>query len=182
MVRTTVTTWLPLFFYEKFSLNLMQAGALSTQYIQSASMVGVFCGGRAGDSGAQRSVRGRIFFQTVGLAAMVPTLYLMGFSSSLSTLSAAMLGYGFGIGLNSANTWPTTFQVIPPSSRSTAVGMLNCVGGILAGWVPAAVGAFKSNLGLEAIIGMSSFLCLLCCLIYVVTMVWYLPREAGQFK
>jgi len=182
VVRTTVTTWLPMFFYEKFSLSLMQAGSLSTQYIQSASVLGVLCGGRAGDWGAQRSVRGRIFVQTMGLAVMVPTLYLMGFSSSMRILSAAMLVYGFGIGLNSANTWPTSFQVIPPSSRSTAVGMLNCVGGILAGWVPAAVGSFKSNLGLEAMIGMLSLLSLLSCLIYVVTMIWFLPKEAGQFK
>lgn len=182
MVRTTVTTWLPMFFYEKFSLSLMQAGSLSTRYIQSASMVGVLCGGKAGDWGAQRSVRGRIFVQTLGLAAMVPALYLMGFSSSMTVLSVAMLAYGFGIGLNSANTWPTTFQVIPPSSRSTAVGMLNCVGGIMAGWVPAAVGSFKSDPGLGAIIGMLSLLSLLSCLIYVATMIWFLPKEAGQFK
>jgi MFS family permease len=182
VVRSTITTWLPFFFYEKFSLSLSQAGSLSTKYIQSASMLGVLCGGRAGDWGAQKSVRGRIFVQTVGLTAMIPALYLMGFSSSMTVLSAAMLCYGFGVGLNQANTWPTAFQVIAPSSRSTAVGMLNFVGGITAGWLPAAAGSLKSTVGLDVIIGMMSLLSLMSSLVYVGTMIWFLPKEAARYK
>jgi MFS family permease len=179
-VRSTITTWLPLFFYEKFAFTLSRAGYFSTAYIQTASMLGVVCGGRAGDWAAQKSFRGRIFVQILGLMGMVPALYLMGSSGSLGILSASMLAYGLGVGLNQANMWPTTFQVITPSARSTAVGMLNCIGGILGGWAPAAAGALKSQIGLERIIASTSLLALACAAIYVVTMIWFLPRESAE--
>lgn len=176
-VRGTVTAWLPLFFYEKFSLNLARAGALSTEYIQSASMLGVVVGGRAGDWGARKTFRGRILVQIAGLLGMVPALYLMGFSSSLRTLSAAMLCYGFCVGLNQSNMWPAMFQVIGPSARATAVGMLNCIGGLMAGWLPAAAGALRSNMGFDVMLGVLGLFSLASALIYTTAMVLALPRE-----
>jgi sugar phosphate permease len=179
-VRSTITTWLPLFFYEKFAFSLSRAGYFSTAYIQTASMLGVVCGGRAADWAAQKTFRGRIIVQILGLTGMVPALYLMGSSGSMTVLSASMLAYGFGVGLNQANLWPTTFQVITPSARSTAVGMLNCIGGILGGWAPAAAGALKSQMGLERIIASTSLLALVCAAIYLAAMIWFLPREAAE--
>ena len=39
-----------------------------------------------------------------------------------------MVTIGFGYGLYVANLWTTTFEVIDPAARSTAVGMLNVIG------------------------------------------------------
>jgi predicted MFS family arabinose efflux permease len=176
-VRSTVTTWLPLFLYEKLSLNLASAGALSTEYIQSASMLGVVAGGRAGDWAARKTFRGRILVQITGLLGMAPALYFMGNSSSSRALSAAMLCYGLCLGLNQANMWPTMFQVIGPSGRSTAVGMLNSISGIMSGWAPAAAGALRSQMGLDRMLGVLSLFSLASAMIYCAVMILWLPKE-----
>jgi predicted MFS family arabinose efflux permease len=176
-VRNTVTTWLPLFLYEKLSLNLARAGALSTEYIQSASMLGVVAGGRAGDWSARRNFRGRILVQIIGLLGMAPALYLMAFSSSPRTLSAAMLLYGFCLGLNQANMWPVMFQVIGPSARSTAVGMLNCISGVMAGWLPAAAGSLRAGIGLDRILGVLALFSVASAIIYCAVMIFWLPKD-----
>lgn len=180
IVRLTVTTWLPAFFFEKFSMNLTNAGAFSTQFIQPASVLGVLAGGKTGDWSAQRSVRGRVFIQAVGLLGMVPALYIMGFSSSVPAISVAMLAYGFALGLNLANLWPSTFQVLSPKSRSTAVGLFNCAGSVLGGWVPAAVGAATSMVNLGTIIGMLSIVSMISSLICILTALRFLPKEAAR--
>lgn len=180
IVRLTVITWLPAFFFEKFSMSLTNAGAFSTQFIQPASVVGVLVGGKAGDWSAQRSVRGRVFIQAAGLLAMAPALYLMGYSSSVAVISLAMLAYGFALGLNLANLWPSTFQVLSPTSRSTAVGLFNCAGSVLGGWVPAAVGAATSLVNLGTIIGMLSIVSVISSLICILTALRFLPKEAAR--
>jgi MFS family permease len=182
IVRLTITTWLPVFFFDKFSLNLAGAGSLSTQYIQPASAFGVLIGGRLGDWSAQKNVRGRILVQAAGLMGMTPALYMMGFSSSVVVLSWAMVGYGLALGLNQANIWPSTFQVLPPSSRSTAVGLLNCAGGVLGGWVPAAAGEGSLYVGMGTIVAMLSTLSLLSSVICVLTAFWFLPRESTRWR
>jgi sugar phosphate permease len=181
IVRLTVTTWLPVFFFEELSISLSKAGSFSTQYIQPASVMGVVVGGKIGDWSAQKSVRGRVLVQSAGLLGMAPALYLMGFSSSLTILSVSMLVYGFALGLNQANIWPSTFQVLSPSSRSTAVGVLNCAGGILGGWVPAAAGAATHYVPLGTTIGMLSTLSLVSSLICFLTAIKFLPRETAQW-
>ena len=42
-------TWLPLFLYEKFSLNLAEAGFTATVYLQSANLVGSLAGAALAD-------------------------------------------------------------------------------------------------------------------------------------
>jgi sugar phosphate permease len=174
-VRNTVTTWLPFFLYEKLSLDLARAGALSTEFIQSGSMLGVVLGGRVGDWAARRNFRGRITVQILGLVGMAPALYLVAFSAR--ALPAAMLLYGICLGFNQANMWPTMFQVIGPSARATSVGMLNCISGFMGGWLPAAAGSLRSGFGLEKILGVLSLLCLLSAIIYLAVMLFWLPKD-----
>jgi hypothetical protein len=179
-VRGTVTTWLPLFLFEKLSLNLARAGALSTEYIQSASMLGVVVGGRMGDWAARKTFRGRILVQIAGLAGMSPALYIIGFDTSSWALPAAMICYGFCLGLNQANMWPTMFQVLGSSTRATGVGMLNCISGILGGWLPAAAGALRYGIGLDSILGVLALLSLVSAAIYCAVMILWLPADVVQ--
>ncbi|MBM3802818.1 MAG: MFS transporter, partial [Acidimicrobiia bacterium] len=182
IVRLTVITWLPVFFFEKFAMDLTRAGAFSTQFIQPASVLGVLAGGKVGDWSAQKSVRGRVLIQSLGLMGMAPALYLMGFSTSLSAISIAMLAYGFALGLNLANLWPSTFQVISPTSRSTTVGLFNFAGSVIGGWVPAAVGAATASVNLGTIIGMLSVVSTISSLICLVTAFRFLPREVARLQ
>jgi MFS family permease len=182
IVRLTVITWLPAFFFERFSMNLTKAGAFSTQFIQPASMLGVLVGGKLGDWSAEKNIRGRLFIQSAGLMGMAPALYLMGFSSSVSAISIAMLFYGFALGLNLANLWPSTFQVLSPTSRSTAVGLFNFAGSVIGGWVPAAVGAATASVRLGTIIGTLSLVSMVSSLICIVTALRFLPKEAARLR
>ncbi len=48
--------------------------------------------------------------------------------------AAMMFLFGLGVGLYQANLWTTTFEVVDPAARSTAIGLLNVASGMLGSW------------------------------------------------
>jgi len=64
----------------------------------------------------------------LGIAIWVPALYLLGNTESQKLLAGVMVAYGLGFGFYVANLWTTTFEVIDPAARSTAIGYLNVIG------------------------------------------------------
>ena len=51
-------------------------------------------------------------------------------------LTLALIVVGIGSGFYAANLWTTTFEVIDPAARSTAVGLLNVIGTVAAPAAP----------------------------------------------
>jgi sugar phosphate permease len=151
--------WLARYFVESFKMTNEQAGQFATIWSRPSTIVGLLLGGFLADRCASRWRVGRTWVQIIGIAVGIPALYVLGTSGAPGLLAAAMVIIGLGSGFYVANLWTTTFEVIDPAARSTAVGLLNVVG---TGAAPAAplVGylADQQILGIgQSIAGLSIF-------------------------
>ncbi|HEY4356749.1 MAG TPA: MFS transporter [Acidobacteriaceae bacterium] len=155
-VAVVFLTWLPTYLYKAFHLSLTGAGFSSTAYLQTASVLGVLCGGVLADRFARRSPGGRQWVQAGGLLLGVPFLVLIGLSPTMIWLIAGMTGFGFCKGLYDANIWASLYDVIPVEKRGVAAGVMNSLGWLGGGFAPIVVAALARHFGLAACLGATS--------------------------
>lgn len=120
--------WLPTLFAENLSMDMSEAGPLSTITIALSSFIGVIVGGILSDKWAQKNVRGRVYTGAIGLALTIPALILLGFGHNLITIVGGGLCFGIGFGIFDANNMPILCQFIAPRYRATAYGIMNMTG------------------------------------------------------
>lgn len=120
--------WLPTLFAENLSLDMAEAGPLSTFTIAISSFIGVIFGGILSDRWIQRNVRGRVYTGAIGLALTIPSLLLLGFGHSFPMIIGGGLCFGIGFGIFDANNMPILCQFISPRYRATAYGIMNMTG------------------------------------------------------
>ncbi len=120
--------WLPTLFSENLSIDMTQAGPLSTITIAIASFIGVIGGGILSDRWIQKNVRGRVYTGAIGLALTIPSLLLLGFGHNLVMIIGGGLCFGIGYGIFDANNMPILCQFVSPRYRATAYGIMNMTG------------------------------------------------------
>ena len=123
-------TWMPTFMNEKFSLSLTQAGFMATIYLQVGSMVGSMIGGAMADRLRKRTRGGRMFVQAFGALCGAPFVFLCGSTVDLDLLKGGLICLGLCKGIYDSNIWASLYDVVPPSRRSTSVGLMNMIGWI----------------------------------------------------
>ena len=143
-------TWMPTFLYEKFKLSLTVSGVSATVFLQIASMVGAMIGGTLADWWRSKTSGGRMYTQAVGALCGAPFIFLCGTTLELSMLVAAMIFFGLSKGIYDSNIWASLYDVVPPSRRSTAVGVMNMIG-----WLGGAMGAYFVGLAVDLGVTMS---------------------------
>lgn len=120
--------WLPTLFADSLSLDMAQAGPMSTITIAASSFVGVLLGGVLSDKWVLRNIRGRIYTSAIGLGMTIPALVLLGFGHSVVAVVGAGMLFGIGFGMFDANNMPILCQIISAKYRATAYGVMNMVG------------------------------------------------------
>ena len=120
--------WLPTLFSENLSMDMAQAGPLSTITIAISSFIGVIAGGILSDRWGQRNVRGRIYTGAIGLGLTIPALLFLGMGQSFFTILAGGVCFGIGYGIFDANNMPILCQFISSRNRATAYGVMNMTG------------------------------------------------------
>lgn len=136
--------WLQRYFMELFDMrSLKAANDLATVWIQMGTVMGLCTAGWLADVWAKRTIVGRFSVQLIGLLLTIPALTVMGTSQDRIALYVAMLLYGIGINFYLANLWTTTFEVIDPAARATAIGLLNVAAGVFGLWVSPVIGHLK---------------------------------------
>lgn len=120
--------WLPTLFAENLSMDMSEAGPLSTITIALSSFIGVIAGGILSDKWVQKNVRGRVYTGAIGLALTIPSLILLGFGHNLVMIIGGGLCFGIGFGIFDANNMPILCQFIAPRYRATAYGIMNMTG------------------------------------------------------
>ena len=177
IVILAIQKWTAFYLNERFGLKLEDAGFQATVWIQSGTICGLFLGGRLGDLSARRWVSGRTAVQLAGMIAAAPALRAFASADSVAMLQIPMLIYGFGIGLYQANLWTTTFEVIDPAARSTAIGLLNVAAGF-GSFSNILIGSYQDDLGgLGNTLGSLSLLVGVAILLAIVNMRYLLPHD-----
>src|SRR5439155_19442107 len=82
-----------------------------------------------------RLAGGRILVQALGLLVGASFVYLCGFTRQLGALMVAMTLFGLCKGIYDSNIWASLYDVVTPSRRATAVGLMNFIG-----WTGGAIG------------------------------------------
>lgn len=130
--------WLPTLFSSSLSIDMSQAGPMSTITIALSSFVGVILGGILSDRWIQKNIRGRIYTGAIGLGLTIPSLLLLGFGTSFPTVVGGAMCFGFGYGMFDANNMPILCQFVSSRYRGTVYGLMNMTGVF--------AGAFITNL------------------------------------
>jgi len=157
-----IYAWLPTYLFERFQMNLTEAGFTATFYIQAASYTGIFVGGLLADRWVAKNNKGRVYTLAIGLAIGAPFLVTVGVTSIYPLLIIALLVYGLGRGLFDANAMPVLSQIAPPHLRATGYGIFNLAGCIVGGVTTAFAGVFKQAIGLSSAFVLAAVLALLC--------------------
>lgn len=125
-----VRDWMPAILQEEFRIGQGLAGVSATLYWQLAAIGGAILGGWWADRWMQSNVRGRIFVSAIGMAAIVPALFGVGYSPLTGQLWVAiafLLLFGLGWGFFDCNNMPILCQITRPELRATGYGIMNLV-------------------------------------------------------
>ena len=118
---------------------------MSTVAPQLGTVLGLALGGYLGDAWSRRWRSGRFCVQLVGLVLAIPCLFTIGLVDSKTVILLALFAHGVGFWLYLSNLWTTTFEVVDPAARSTAVGLLNVTAGLLGSWPYLVVGMMRDK-------------------------------------
>jgi MFS family permease len=132
-----VKDWMPAILKEMFHIGQGQAGVSATLYVNVASLIGAFFGGWLADRLMRHTIRGRIIVSALGMSLLIPSLFGVGNSATLTTAILFLIVFGIGWGFFDCNNMPILSQIVRPGLRATGYGVMNLVSiscGGLADW------------------------------------------------
>jgi MFS family permease len=153
-VAAVFLTWLPSFIGRKFGLGLAAASLTSTVW-PLASLIGALLGGYVADRASART-GGRIRVQAFGLLVAAPFVLATTRADTIWLVVAASLGLGLCKGVYDANIFASLYDVVRPSLRGTAAGLMNTVGWTGGFVAPVAIGRLSGEYGLGRAIELSA--------------------------
>jgi predicted MFS family arabinose efflux permease len=172
--------WLPTFLHDKFSLTQSDAAYNATLFLQSATAVGLLSGGVLADWLYRHTRASRLWLMTASLVLCAPCLHCLGSSDTLTATRIAAACFGLFSGLLMGNIFPAAFEVVPPDTRASAVGVLNFFGAIVSGFAAWFGGMWKKSLGIDALMTYTAlaYLCAGCALIWGIVKLF--PRDCRR--
>ena len=127
-VAVIFLTWTPNFLVRKFNFSLSAAGLNGTIYIHLASALAVPAAGWLADRLARRYRGGRMAVQAGGLIVGSIFVFLVGRTSSVTTLIMAMTLFGLCKGFYDSGIFASLYDAVEPRARGTVAGLMNTVG------------------------------------------------------
>ena len=143
--------WLPLYFSERFQMNLGGAGFAGTGAMSFGAMVGVLGGGLLSDRVARRGVPYRLLLQGLMYFAAIPFLLLFVGTTHFRIMAFALVAFSVIRAVGQANEVPILCDNLPPHRWSTALGLLNTANCLAAGLGILISGYLKARIGLNGI-------------------------------
>ena len=182
-VAVVLLSWMPKFLYDKFHMGLAMAGLTATIFVQLASMAGAPLGGWLADKWRQRSARGRLGVQMIGVLGGAPFVALCGLTPSVGTVMLALTVWGFFKGLYDANIFASVFDVVRPEARGTAAGFMNAVGWLAGGGsAPLVIGLIAQRESLSLAIALASTVYLAAGALLLVGLLFFVKRDAARMQ
>ena len=174
-VASSFLTWTTKLINVRFGIDLTSSAVTSTAW-PLASLFGALGGGWLADRRFGR-VGGRAFLQAVALLAGAPFALACGLAPTVGLTAAALVGVGLCKGVYDANIFASLYDVVRPSLRGTAAGVMNTAGWAGASVASVAVGYAADRVGLGPAIASTSSVYLVSGLLALVASA--LARKAG---
>jgi len=143
--------WLPLYFRETYHMSLAGAGFSGTFALQVAATAGVLLGGLLSDRCAARDRRSRMLLHGFCYVAAAPFLLVFMGQASVMVVSSCVFGFSFFRNLGQSNENPLLCDVVPPTLRSTAIGLSNFLNTFAGGLGVLLAGVLKRDLSLGGV-------------------------------
>ncbi|MCY7349218.1 MAG: MFS transporter [Cytophagaceae bacterium] len=153
-VNVGYLTWMPSFLAEKFGLSLTEAGFSSLFYHHLGAFLGVLSGARIADQYAKINPRARLLVQAAGLLLGAPFIYWISMSNTQTLTYAALFGFGIFRGWYDSNIVASLYEVVSPTIRSSAYGLMLACAFLIGASAPYLLGVLKPTLGLT--VGLAS--------------------------
>lgn len=147
-VNVGYLTWMPSFLIDKFGMSLTEAGFAALFYHHVGAFVGVLSGARIADRFARRNPRSRLVVQGLGLLLGAPFIYWMSQSATQFLTCAALFGFGIFRGWYDSNIVASLYEVVSPTIRSSAYGLMLACAFLIGASAPYWLGRLKPTLGL----------------------------------
>ncbi|TDE11000.1 MFS transporter [Dyadobacter psychrotolerans] len=147
-VNVGYLTWMPLFLVDKFTMSLTDAGFSALFYHHLGAFLGVLSGARLADYFARANPRSRLIIQALGLLLASPFIYWISMSQTQTMTYVALFGFGLFRGWYDSNIVASLYEVVSPTVRSTAYGLMLACAFLIGSSAPYLLGVLKPTLGL----------------------------------
>jgi predicted MFS family arabinose efflux permease len=155
-------TWLPLFLYETFKMNLAQSGFFGNLAITGPVFIGAFFGGILSDKLGRKRPQRRMLLLLGFYALALPWPLLFSAAGTATLVLASTFLFQLCRALGELNSHTLLFELVAPEKRSTAVGIQNAINSVFGGLGALIVGKFRASLGFQTVFGLVPVLIALC--------------------
>jgi MFS family permease len=183
-VLTGYLTWMPKYLMETFDLSGASAGFNSMFWTHAAAFVGVLVAGSLSDKVAASKGGGknRLILQSAGLLLAAPCIALMGLSTNVAVVYAALAGFGFFRAFFDANTYSILYDVIPVKYHSSSSAVLQMFGFGMGSLAPLILGFMSPKLGLSVGIASLAVIWIVAGVVLLVAKLFFFDKDAARLK
>lgn len=183
-VLTGYLTWMPKYLMETFNLSGASAGFNSMFWTHAAAFVGVLVAGSLSDKVAASKGGGknRLILQSAGLLLAAPCIALMGLSTNVAVVYAALAGFGFFRAFFDANTYSILYDVIPSKYHSSSSAVLQMFGFGMGSLAPLILGFMSPKLGLSVGIASLAVIWVVAGIVLLVAKFFFFDKDAARLK
>jgi MFS family permease len=183
-VLTGYLTWMPKYLMETFELSSASAGFNSMFWTHAAAFVGVLIAGMLSDKVAAGKGGGknRLLLQAGGLMLAAPCIALMGLSSNIAIVYAALAGFGFFRAFFDANTYAILYDVIPAKYHSSSSAVLQMFGFGMGSLAPLILGIMSPKMGLSGGIASLAIIWVVASVVLIAARMFFFDKDAAALK
>ncbi len=183
-VLTGYLTWMPKYLMETFELSSASAGFNSMFWTHAAAFVGVLIAGILSDKVAAGKGGGknRLLLQAGGLMLAAPCIVLMGLSTDILIVYAALAGFGFFRAFFDANTYAILYDVIPPKYHSSSSAVLQMFGFGMGSLAPLILGIMSPKMGLSGGIASLAIIWVIASVVLIAARIFFFDKDAAALK
>ena len=158
-------------------MSLSGAGFAGTFPVQAGAMIGILAGGYFSDRVARKAVQRRMLFHSLCYLAAAPLLLAFVVSSNYAVILSAIFGYSLLRAVGGANANPLLCDLLPKTSWSTAVGLMNTTNCLAGGIGIFIAGYLKQDFGLGGIFAGTAGIVLVAGVLLLVGYFLFLRRD-----
>ena len=183
-VLTGYLTWMPKYLMETFDLSGASAGFNSMFWTHAAAFVGVLVAGSLSDrvAASKGGGKNRLILQSAGLLLAAPCIALMGLSTNVAVVYAALAGFGFFRAFFDANTYSILYDVIPVKYHSSSSAVLQMFGFGMGSLAPLILGFMSPKLGLSVGIASLAVIWIVAGVVLLVAKFFFFDKDAARLK